>query len=335
MTYEANVYPRTLVGNDISEAPDVSITPLGTCFTAIDGKTYHLVVVAGVRQWVIVTGNPTAHAPTHAAGGSDLLAVDTGHAAISVLVEGHTHTVSDPGHDHPITDAGHDHGVNDPGHSHSVAGLKMMVWETYTNIHQNGRTVISIQEDQASVFPDATEQTGHLRTFSVKYQAGWSGGDVTITGIDRYGNLQSETLPISDPVGKKVFARLDSITNSHQEVGAKKADIITGDVLGVANVPVVKFVRASVNGVYSAISSFDLTEGTFATSKDWQGNPVEILYEYDFAGSNTSNSTTGVTIQSHATGVQVDPHVTGITNQDTVVGVTATDTGHTHTLSAP
>ncbi len=88
----------------------------------------------------------------------------------------------------------------------------------------------------ANAFPGPVTNPDKPRNLTVTFDAGWDGGDVTVTGFDQFGEVVSETFtasPGATVTGSKVFASVATITKAAVGASAATASVGTGNKLGV------------------------------------------------------------------------------------------------------
>jgi hypothetical protein len=125
----------------------------------------------------------------------------------------------------------------------------------------------SILETQAST--TATTAFVGPRNNYVIFPAGWAGGNLRFTFIDRYGATDTETFigtPGTTQVGTKIYVRVTLVENlAPAGAGANFASFGYGRRIGASNVPVTAFLGLSdlVTGAYpsSGWTAFSTSEG--------------------------------------------------------------------------
>lgn len=167
----------------------------------------------------------------------------------------------------------HDHGA-------ATGSAGPYVHETFIKPEAPATSKGTIASDSASESP--TGQPSHAFSLDVVFDAGWDGGDVTITGTGASGGPLVETFTGGDGVtrtGAKAFATITSIANSLDSgAGVKVATVQTGSLFGVANTGV-GFVKLIVDGVPESTASTNSTNGTFAPTTSPNGaKAFEIIY---------------------------------------------------------
>lgn len=145
--------------------------------------------------------------------------------------------------------------------------------ETYIGVGNNARSLGTIASNAASALP--TAQQNHYRTIDVSFPAGWTGGNVSVVGLDRYG------LPITGtavfPAGgglvkvHAVFSSVTSFTNSAPGGAGGAATVQIGTELGTGQLPL-SFVKLSVNGIQEAFAGTDIPNGSFTPTTAPNGN---------------------------------------------------------------
>jgi hypothetical protein len=169
--------------------------------------------------------------------------------------------------------------------------------ETYVNVEASATSKGTIAENVAGpVAP--TGQPSHPRVLEVVFPAGWSGGNVIVSGVLADGTSSSETFvsaPGTTVVGVRAFATITDFTNSAPGGdGADSATVRTSTAIGAsAGINPFTFYKLSVDGVDEAFSTTDGTNGTWTPTTAPNGlREYEVWYRYAHGHSPNPHSHT-------------------------------------------
>jgi len=141
--------------------------------------------------------------------------------------------------------------------------------------------------DEGAASASASTQPGHPQTLDVAFDAGWEGGDITITGVGPNGLAVNETYianPGATVTGAKAFLSIDAngIVNSAPTSTGDAATVQTGTGIGIAAEGTSVFLKLTVNGVAEAFSATDTTNRTFDPTTAPDGTKFyEVWYSVD------------------------------------------------------
>ena len=126
-----------------------------------------------------------------------------------------------------------------------------------------------VREDAALAFPGTFTNPATPRSLSINFGAGWQGGDVTITGTDQFGRVQSEV--IADNAGNtvegvKIFR---TVTAAAKELIAGTTDtctLQTGLKIGIPVPLLGAWGIQLVNGIAAQPTAWDATYHSFTSA---------------------------------------------------------------------
>jgi len=117
----------------------------------------------------------------------------------------------------------------------------------------------------ANAFPAPINQPDVPRAVAATFQAGWTGGDITIVGTDARDKTVTEVIadnPGATVDGDVPFKTITAISKELVGAGGKTVTIDTTDKLGLSRLPVGD-VWIKADGVSEDPSAIDLADGTF------------------------------------------------------------------------
>jgi len=257
---------------------------------------------------------PLVHAPTHATGGTDPLAVASTTATNNTATTGAT--VNSGTAAVAITDPGHTHTINAATATNTA--ITRVFHETLQSVQNDAALLVTLNNQAASALPST--QIANPRILDVDFPAAWNGGTVTVNGTDLYGTVVTETFtkPGGGGVahGTKVFSFITNAVNNTPAVTLNNnAQVNISFEIGVANVPVTAFLKVTIQGVADTFAAQNLTLGWFDTTGNHSGGKtVEVWYTQALTVTQNSHTHTAVTAST---------------------GVTTSDAGHTHGVTDP
>ena len=131
--------------------------------------------------------------------------------------------------------------------------------ETFVKPQAAATVLKSIVETAANA--NVTTQINCPTNLQVVWDAGWSGGDLVITGVGPDGSVQTETFtanPGGTTVGVKPFISINPngiVDVAPAAVGADTASVQVGAMLGLAATQATTAFKLMVDGVQEAISA--------------------------------------------------------------------------------
>jgi len=155
---------------------------------------------------------------------------------------------------------------------------------SYSLLAAGGSTLISVADNVTtqSFSPELVSAGSGdgLRRFQIVFDASYAGGSITLSGIDRFGDAQSEIFAVNaggTTVVTKIFLPLTDYAGGGG-AGAHSAHIQWTNDIGVPHAPVTRFLKVLDTGDPVSISSSDLTNGYVNVGTLAFGDVYEIHY---------------------------------------------------------
>ena len=192
--------------------------------------------------------------------------------------------------------------LGDPGHSHS-SSLVLALHETWNAPEAVGTVLGVILDTMAGPVP-ITVNPGHPRTLQATFLPGWTGGDLTVTGVDMLGNPTMEVF-LSPGIGGGtvpgvvVFRSATDVSNGFVGAGGIAANIESGAEFyagGFVGYALTIFASASVNGTYTGFGSADTITHKWSPAVPPNGVNIYEVFFVQAVAMPTSTDATGAGI---------------------------------------